>query len=392
MDCYPIVQRKFQVIGCCTLVLLVVLVAVVLCLYALAIFTTSTFHSKKIAVVEGDYVLLPFRASGNVMYGMEITIALADHDNLEHTTVDIFKVLCDMLPVSFKNASDSLEIDFTDYSNCSYDICVFDQFVYVAVTDHNESVIGYNIVMKNFIPGITNAQVLAFKTESYLLKHMKPLKAIEITERNFNFTLEIKVSSYYSFAIKFNNGSFQEFSFSQIGIYSYYNASNMSSWCGINSSKSTCANSVAITNPFPSSHCFLAHIQEENNDPEVTFKQVSPQSIKQEVQPAATPSGYFILVSVLLVILLSSSIGFFSCCQVIKKRKQRNELATDQQQQGDVMPHFQSNMSQFIGSSTSTEISFVYSDEDGDGGPFCVVSLSMAEKKGNINKVCTSIV
>ena len=42
-------------------------------------------------------------------------------------------------------------------------------------------------------------------------------------------------------------------------------------------------------------------------------------------------------------------------------------------------------MSQFTGSSsTSTEISFVYGDEDGDGDLFCVVSLTMADEKGNI--------
>ena len=235
MDFYSIVQRKLQVISCCSLYALVLVV--VLCIYGFAMFTSSTSHSKKIAVVE-DYVLLPFRASGDVMYRTKITITLAD-DNIidpEHTSVDIFRVPCDMLSVSFKNASSEvLEIDFADYNSCSYNICFFDQFVYVAVTDHNESVIEYNIVMKNFIPGITNAQVLAFKMESLnLLKHMKPLKAVKITEKNFNFTVEIKVSSYYSFAIKFINGLFEEFSFSRIGIYSYYNASNMISLCGIN--------------------------------------------------------------------------------------------------------------------------------------------------------------
>ena len=157
----------------------------------------------------------------------------------------------------------------------------------------------------------------------------------------------------------------------------------------INSSKSTCAYSVAITKAikdhFSHFYCFLAHIQEENNDTEVTFKQIIPtHSIKQEARPAATVPGYLI-ISLVVFVLLSSIIGLFLCCRVLKKKEQRNELVTYQQQQQNVIPQFQNKMSQFVGSSsTSTEILFVHGDEDSDGDPFCVVSLSMADEKGNI--------
>ena len=257
----------------------------------------------------------------------KLPIALADDNiiDLEHTSVDILKVLCDMLPVSFKNATaEVLEIDFADhYDKCSSDICFFDQFVYVAVTDHNESVIGYNIVMKNFIPGITNAEALAFGTESYLSNHVKPLKAVAITEKNFIFTLEIKVSSYYSFAIKFNNGSCQEFSFSQIGIHSYYNASNISSWCAIKSNTSTCTYHVAAKDPIH--YCFLAHIHEEDFDTDVIFKQIVQHFIYQETQPTTTPFGYStIIITILIVAFISGSIAQLSFL-AIEQGSIRNE-------------------------------------------------------------------
>ena len=265
--------------------LLAVLLAVTLYLYASA---SGRTHSTDIEIAQGDNVLLPYRAHGsNLMYGNEIRISHTD----ELVPVDIYMVGCDMLPISFKSVDPQVfEINFT---NCSTQVCFFDPFVYVVKSDHVESAIVYNISINEFLPEITDVRVLAYQSE-LSLNMSKPLKAVTMTDKNLVFTLssrEVKISSYYSFGVEFNDEStIREISFNRIGDRAYYNASNISLWCTINGTKSSCRYSATVKE-----YCFLAHVQANST-------QVGKPIVHLEKRLTATQSGHSIIASIAFVL------------------------------------------------------------------------------------------
>ena len=312
-------KSLFQVTCCLCMgyALLAVLLAVALCVYVSA---STRIYSTDIKIAQGDYVLLPYWAhSSNLMYGSEIRISHTD----ELVPVDIYVVAHDMLHISFESVDP--QVSETNFTNCSTQVCFFDSFVYVAKSDLVEPAIAYNISINEFLPEITDVLVLAYQSE-LSLNMSKPLKAVTTTDKNLVFNLtseEVKVSSYYSFGVKFNDEStINEISFNRIGDRAYYNASNISLWCTINGTKSSCIYSTTVKE-----YCFLAHVQANST-------QVGKPIVHLEKRLTTTQSGYSIIASIAFVLSVIFSIAtLLSCFRVMKFRKKRqNGILTSEPQ------------------------------------------------------------
>ncbi len=311
-----------KLIVCCVAIVIIVILAIIIAvpiyLYNSRIFL-STSQSGDTQLAQRDYALLNYHAqSTNKFYKTELQFSVQDDKNT--FAVNIYKVQCNMLPIN--HASFDTKPIITNFMNCST-ICFFDGFTYEAKS--NESIINYDIRVNDFVPEVMNVQVFAFDNLDYLTEHrslLLPFKTVQMTSDTLQFTLnstEIKHSSYYSFAIKCVNCSYNQFTINLTGVHTYYNGSNLTPFCVINTSTTNNC-SIVITND---DYCFLGSIINkytgDNDDSDITAYQI--QSIKYKTHPITTPTGYIIIGIIMVVLILFPAVGISFFCWISKQRR-----------------------------------------------------------------------
>ena len=276
---------------------------VIIYLYSSRVFLSTSLHTGDTEAIQGDYALIPYHAQKkNIFYKYELQFSVIA-ENGNKFVVDIYKVQCNRLPITYESFDSKPFI--ANFSSCN-PMCFFDQFIYEAKS--NKSIIRYDIYVKDFISLNTSAQVLAFDNLDYLLHTRSiPFKTAVMTTDRLQFTLhsaEIKESSYYSFAIKCDNCSSNLFTINRSGIHTYYNGSNLTPLHTINNTNTNCSFSIRNEND-----CFLGKIQGIRSDSISIEDQVY--SIHHTTHSTHTKAGYIIIGIIIIVFTLVTAVGFY---------------------------------------------------------------------------------
>ena len=287
--------------------------------YELKIFVDNDDSTSNTLAIQGEYVELPYYIMNTIMmykYILQFYLPNNSGELLPHPEVDIFEIKCDKLldeanrtehfhrlhPSSPSPSLIPLILTRRYFDDCLpyKQKCILGEYFYQAKSPWSE--LNFNITINNFTD-TTNVLIVAYDNYEYYLDfllgegHSKAVESQTMDAENYLFIFnndQMKLSSYYFFAIQDIEGSVEWFTADRYGCHVYYNASSLTPHCTMNATNNyTCA----VHGVHDNDYCFLGHVRGDEIDGMPTKSQIF--NITQWVdEPLPTIEGQISVITV----------------------------------------------------------------------------------------------